>query len=61
MENFTRSYDPEPRILAEDIGLTAEEALKGVFLNVDHLTTPRKLNPDDILSRGCGMSTIVSR
>lgn len=59
MENFSRNYDSDPRIFADDIGLTPEEALKGVFLDIDHLTKPRKLNPDDKISTGCGMSTKI--
>jgi len=61
MENFNRTYNSDPRIFAKDIGLTAEEALNGVFLDVNHLTKPRKLTPDDKISTGCGMSTKVCK
>jgi hypothetical protein len=50
---------PGPRIFAEDLGITLEEAIRGVYLNFDHETKPRKATPKDILSKGCGVRTEI--
>ncbi|MHA1298759.1 MAG: hypothetical protein ACTSO9_04860 [Candidatus Helarchaeota archaeon] len=47
------------RIFAEDLDLTLEEAIKGVYLDYDHETKPRKAKPEDMISKDCGVRTEV--
>jgi len=47
------------RIFAEDLELSLEEAIRGVYLNFDHETKPRKANPEDVISKDCGVRTEI--
>ncbi len=54
--NLTRTFPPGNRIHAEDLGLTVEECIKGVYLDFTHDETG-KVTPDRIISVGCGRNT----
>lgn len=47
------------RIFAEDLNLTVEDAITGVYLDYDHEVKPKKAEPSDILSIGCGIRTKI--
>jgi len=59
--NFDYKMDSNQRIKLEDLDLTLDEALSGVYLDVDHNETPKKLTHDDIYSTNCGRDTCVLR
>lgn len=59
-DNFDMLYDPiDARIKLEDLGLDIDEALSGVYLDVNHETKPQKLDPSSIISTGCGRDTKI--
>ncbi len=57
-EAFDYTYPPGERITADKIGLTPEECLKGVYLNLNHETPMNeKITPDKVISVGLGRTT----
>lgn len=54
--NLTRRFPPGDRIHAEDLALTVEDCIKGVYLDFTHEETG-KVTPDRIISIGCGRNT----
>ena len=57
--NFDFKEPLGQRIFAEDLELTTEEAIKGVYLDYNHETKPKKPNPSDIISLGSGIKTQI--
>ncbi len=57
-EAFEYKYPEGERITAEKLGLTPEECLEGVYLDLNHETPMNeKITPDKILSVGLGRKT----
>ena len=57
-EAFDYTYPPGERITADKIGLTPEECLKGVYLNLNHETPMNeKITPEKVISVGLGRTT----
>ncbi|MHA1264404.1 MAG: hypothetical protein ACTSRS_04135 [Candidatus Helarchaeota archaeon] len=57
-EEFEYNYPAGEKITAEKLGLTPEECLKGVYLNINHETPlDEKITPTHVLSVGLGRST----
>lgn len=54
---FDKKYPGGSRIKPEDLGLTFEEVLKGVYLDVNHETPAEKIDESKILSLGIGRNT----
>ncbi|MHA1275971.1 MAG: hypothetical protein ACTSQI_04605 [Candidatus Helarchaeota archaeon] len=50
-------YPPGPRIHYEDLGLTPEEVLSGVLLDISHQDNAEKVSEENIISIGHGLHT----
>lgn len=61
-KNFDYKYPEGDKITAEKLGLTTEECLKGVYLDMDHETpTDEKITPEKVLSIGLGRTTEMKK
>ncbi|MBD3227105.1 MAG: hypothetical protein GF329_02870 [Candidatus Lokiarchaeota archaeon] len=59
-EKFDYNYPKGKRITPERLGLSYEEVLRGVYLDIDHNTPlDKEINNDDIISTGMGQSTKI--
>lgn len=59
---FDYKYPEGDRITAEKLGLTPEECLKGVYLDLNHETPlTEKITPDKVLSVGIGRNTQLKK
>ncbi|MHC1590837.1 MAG: hypothetical protein ACXQS8_02025 [Candidatus Helarchaeales archaeon] len=54
---FEKKYPPGERIKPDDIGLSFDEFLQGVYLDVNHETKPGKIDKSKIKSLGVGRGT----
>ena len=56
---FEHKYPQGDRITAEKLGLSVEECLKGVYLDLNHDSpVDEKITPDKVLSVGLGRNTV---
>ena len=61
--DFTHQYpdDPKGRMNTEDLGISFEESLKGVYLDIDFDSRKEDVNPDTIISIGHGRNTELKK
>ncbi|MHA1232093.1 MAG: hypothetical protein ACTSPQ_15770 [Candidatus Helarchaeota archaeon] len=61
-EDFVNQYpdDPEGRLKGDSIGLSFEESLEGVYLNIDFETKKEMIDSNVIISKGHGRKTIFA-
>ena len=55
---FDKSYPPGDFVTPADLGLTLEEFLSGVYLDVNHETPAQKIDASKIQSTGIGRNTV---
>jgi len=58
-ERFKLSYPTEERIYTDDLGLTLDEVVAGVFFDITPETKPQKIDDSSILSTGIATNTEI--